>query len=86
MKAGNWKRRYSLAWIAALLSGCAGAPAPDRTPVNLSGFSTSFRQGYAEGCESAGARARRRNESRYQSDSDYKSGWNDGLSVCQGRR
>jgi hypothetical protein len=51
--------------------------------VNLSGYSAAFRQGYAEGCESAGNRATRRNEARYQSEADYMMGWNDGFSACR---
>jgi hypothetical protein len=54
-------------------------------PVNLSGYSPSFRQGYSDGCDSAGSR-QRRNESRYKTESDYMMGWNDGFSVCQRRR
>jgi hypothetical protein len=71
----------------ALLAGCAGAPEPreTRAPVNLGGFSASFKQGYAAGCDSAGARSPRRDESRYKTDDDYRMGWNDGLSACRRR-
>ena len=69
--------------LLALLAGCGGS-APGRKPeaVNLSGYSPSFKQGYAEGCESAHARAQRRDESRYKTEADYMMGWNDGYSVC----
>ena len=50
---------------------------------NLSGYSLAFKQGYVEGCESAGSGSQRRNESRYKSDTDYSMGWNDGYSVCR---
>ena len=61
--------------------------APERpAPVNLSGYSPSFRQGYMDGCDSAGWRGQRRNENRYKTETDYMMGWNDGFSVCQRRR
>ena len=87
-----------IALAAALLGGCSGLtqrspagttenPVPSKPSdrVNLSGYSQAFRTGYADGCDSAGA-ARRRDESRYKSDSDYSMGWNDGYSTCQRRR
>ena len=63
---------------ATLLVGCAGGTAP----VNLGGYSTAFKQGYTDGCESAGARSPRRDEARYKTGSEYMQGWNDGYSVC----
>jgi len=88
MKRGNCKRRYSGGvLLLALLSGCAGVQeAGDTRPVNLSGFSASFQQGYTEGCDSAGTRSQRRNEGRYRTEADYMRGWNDGFSACQRRR
>jgi hypothetical protein len=80
---GYWNRAYRLL-LAALLAGCAGSPAATG-PVNLSGFSPAFRQGYADGCESAGSSGTRRNERRYKTESEYMQGWNDGYSVCGGR-
>lgn len=82
---------------AALLGGCAGAGGSrpggggdadkaDPPPVNLSGYNATFRQGYSDGCASAGATVRRRNESRYKTETDYMMGWNDGYSVCGKRR
>jgi hypothetical protein len=82
VKAGSWKRTFSLAWLAALLAGCAG----DTAPVNLVGFSPSFKQGYTDGCESAGALRQRRDEARYKAEADYMQGWNDGYSVCSRSR
>ena len=73
----------------------APAPQPEVTQVepgpqgtrkinrNLSGYSLAFKQGYVEGCESAGSGTQRRNESRYKKDMDYSMGWNDGYSVCR---
>lgn len=76
--------------LAGLLVGCAGGPgskpAPAPAPVNLSGYSAAFKEGYAAGCESAGSRSQRRNESRYKTEADYMMGWNDGYSGCQRRR
>jgi hypothetical protein len=63
---------------AMLLEGCAGGTAP----VNLVGFSPAFKQGYTDGCESAGAMSQRRDEARYKAESEYMQGWNDGYSVC----
>jgi len=60
-----------------------GAQAPRTINRNLSGYSPAFKQGYVEGCESAGSGTQRRNESRYKSDMDYSMGWNDGYSVCR---
>jgi hypothetical protein len=65
-----------------LLVGCAaGTP-----PVNLGGFSPAFKQGYTDGCESAGALNQRRDEARYKAESDYMQGWNDGYSICAKRK
>jgi hypothetical protein len=60
--------------------------APMKAPVNLSGYSPSFRQGYSDGCDSAGLSNQRRNENRYKTETDYMMGWDDGYSVCQRRR
>ena len=69
------------ALFAVLLAGCAGAPGSG--PVNLSGFSPAFKQGYADGCDSAGWLGHRRNEGFYKTDADYMRGWDDGYSVCR---
>ena len=82
-----WTGLRQVAPLIALLAGCAGAPETrEAGPVNLSGFSPSFKEGYADGCESAGTRSQRRNKNRYQTEADYMRGWNDGFSVCQRRR
>lgn len=87
MRVPAWNRACGAALLAALLAGCgAGAPERKPEPVNLSGYSPIFKQGYADGCESAGARAPRRDERRYKSEADYMMGWNDGYSVCGRRR
>lgn len=69
---------------AAVLAGCASQQ-PAARNVNLSGYSPAFRQGYADGCDSARA-VRRRDEQRYGKDADYMMGWNDGRSACSKRK
>jgi len=66
---------------ATLLVGCAGGTAP----VNLGGFSPAFKQGYIDGCESAGALSQRRDAPRYKTEPEYMQGWNDGYSACRRR-
>lgn len=74
------------ALVAALVAGCAGAAEPKAAQVNLSGFSPSFKQGYADGCESASTRSHLRHESRYKTEADYMMGWNDGFNICAKRK
>lgn len=73
--------RVIVSVAVAMFAGCAGPTETSR--INMSGFSPAFKQGYADGCESAGARAQRRNASRYKTESDYMMGWNDGYSACR---
>ena len=54
-------------------------------PVNLSGYSPAFKQGYSDGCISARGSTVRRDDARYRSDNDYMMGWSDGNSVCRSR-
>jgi hypothetical protein len=86
----------SAAWLAA----CAtpGAPVAPTTPtapipanreppppnVNLSGFPLPYRQGYADGCASAGG-AERKDAARFSSDPNYRTGWQDGVVLCRKR-
>lgn len=79
-------QRVVLAGVT-LVAACAG-PQPSTSParqVNLSGYSAAFKQGYADGCDSAGP-ARSRDEQRYEKDADYMMGWNDGNSICSKRK
>ncbi len=82
--SGSRQQRLPLAFLATavLLAACASPPPARR--VNQSGFSAAFKQGYADGCDSARA-ARRRDEQRYEKDADYMMGWNDGSSACRRR-
>ena len=80
--ARSGRRLLRAALGATLLVGCAaGTP-----PVNLGGFSPAFKQGYTDGCESAGALSQRRDEARYKSEPDYMQGWDDGYSICAKRK
>jgi len=83
-------RRAISGWVTAAifaaagaLAGCAGQQPPAQH-INLSGYSAAFKQGYADGCDSARS-ARRRDEQRYEKDADYMMGWNDGRSACRRR-
>jgi hypothetical protein len=67
------------------LSACATAKPPP-PKVNLAGFPPSFRDGYADGCQSAKALTpTRRDDARYARDSQYASGWRDGYDICSKR-
>jgi len=57
---------------------------PPPANVNLSGFPLPYRQGYADGCTSAGG-GERKDAERYAADGNYRTGWMDGRSIC-GRR
>ena len=88
----------SFAFAAALLGACA-TPGPavvapttpipaNREPpppnVNLSGFPLPYRQGYADGCASA-AGSERKDAGRFTSDPNYRTGWQDGVTLCRKR-
>ena len=75
-----------------LMAGCASPPwSPVRQPqatqpkVNLSGFSPTFKRGYADGCESARSLRSAKDERSFRGDADYAAGWNDGYSICRRR-
>lgn len=77
--------RWPLACLVLLLSACAqqppAKPRPAGPPINLSGYSPAFRQGFQEGCDTARG-DRRRNEQRYTQDVQYARGWDDGRAIC----
>jgi hypothetical protein len=67
-----------------------GAPPPPTRPstvepppanVNLSGFPLPYRQGYADGCASAGG-GERKDATRFAADGNYRTGWQDGRAIC----
>jgi hypothetical protein len=90
----QWAAARPLLLVTLCCAGCATQPQSSQPPasqprsaplpVNLSGYSTAFKQGYTDGCDSTRA-SLRRDERRYRNDGDYAMGWNDGKSVCQRR-
>jgi len=69
--------------LAMTLVGACAAPKPPPPKVNLAGFPPAFRDGFADGCQSAktGA-ARLRDEVRYAQEAQYGRGWRDGYDTC----
>jgi hypothetical protein len=66
------------------LLGCAhddAKPGAENPPVNLSGYSAAFKEGFKDGCESARKSVRRENK-RYAIDPQYAQGWQDGRAIC----
>jgi hypothetical protein len=55
---------------------------PPPPSVNLSGFPLPYRQGYADGCASAKG-AERKDAERFGADPNYRTGWMDGIALCQ---
>src|SRR2546423_14875750 len=96
--AAGARRAAGAMCIAALLAvtGCATVPPPqpksapplpaNREPpppnVNLSGFPLPHRQGYADGCSSASG-TQRKDASRFDADPNYRTGWQDGVTLCR---
>jgi hypothetical protein len=75
----------ALAIAATLMAACA-APKPPPPKMNLAGFPPAFRDGYADGCQSARPGAsKRRDEARFTQDAQYASGWRDGYDICRKR-
>lgn len=71
--------------LPALLLAACGTPAQNQTQkprFNLSGYSTTFKQGHADGCASASGK-QRRDERLFRDNADYMMGWNDGRSACK---
>ena len=54
--------------------------------INLSGYSPAFRAGYADGCNSIDAGARKRDEARFKAEADYAQGWRDGNDICKRKK
>ena len=77
------KRRAIL--MVLLVAACAQEPPkPAQTPnVNLSGFPKSFQDGYRDGCTSAKSLLNKKDQTRYKSDVQYATGWQDGYSACR---
>ncbi len=71
-------RYVAVMLFIATVAACAQKP-PQH--FNLSGYSSAFKSGHADGCSSAGGTLER-DERRFQADADYTMGWNDGHSAC----
>ena len=72
---------------AIALGGCAQQPAkPGSTPppINLSGYSAAFKEGFQHGCDTARG-SPRRDDKRVQTDAQYAQGWQDGRALCAKR-
>ena len=67
-----------------LVAACSHQQATSAKPgINLAGFPPAFREGYADGCNSARLLVGvKRNEERFKTDSLYAQGWRDGNDVC----
>lgn len=83
-------------FMLSMLAGCAtiigdhrsaGPLPPSTRPIyNLSGYPPAFKDGYIDGCETAKKTAYGyKDERRLSADSQYRAGWNDGLSLCRGK-
>jgi len=66
--------------VLSVILGCA-TPSP---PVNLSGYSPAFREGYMAGCDSAGGKDRQ-DAGRMKKDRSYAQGYRDGFDNCSRR-
>lgn len=78
-----------MAAAALLLGACAPTPtkpaAAPPPPVNLSGYSAAFKEGFKDGCDSARGGGRR-DEKRIGADTQYAQGWQDGKAICGKRQ
>jgi len=84
----RWATARYAAALALLVASCAQAPVaeqkPSGPPVNLTGYSPAFREGFNDGCNTARGKLRR-NDHRYAEDTQYAQGWADGRSMCAKR-
>jgi hypothetical protein len=81
----GFKTTGALTLATALLVACA-TPKPPPPKVNLAGFPPAFRDGYADGCQSAKPySAKHRDDARFARDTQYAAGWRDGYDICRKR-
>jgi hypothetical protein len=71
--------------LTTALMGCMLFTGPEERALRKN---PSFREGYEDGCAAAGGGANPReqpyrDDALYNSDAAYRSGWNDGHSVCR---
>ena len=77
-------RPLAVLGVACALGACAQQATPARPGVNLSGFPPEFREGYADGCNSARAVVGAKEDAaRMKSDPQYAQGWRDGHDMCK---
>lgn len=77
------KKLLVAAAFAALCSGCAAGKQAQPVQANLAGFPPGYKQGYADGCNSARALlGSTKDATRFKSDRQYAQGWRDGADVC----
>lgn len=59
---------------------------PSTRPIyNLAGYPEAVREGYIDGCETAKQTAYGyKDAKRYDTDGQYRMGWDDGFSICRG--
>ena len=89
-------RLIATIFMVSMLAGCAAVgrdqrpseplPPSARPTYNLSGYPPAFKDGYIDGCETAKKTSYgHKDERRFAADSQYRAGWNDGFSLCQGK-
>ena len=71
--------------MATALTGCMLVPGPEERALQKN---PNFREGYEDGCAAAGGGANPReqpyrDDALYNADAAYRSGWNNGHSVCR---
>ncbi len=87
-------RSIAAFFLIMALAGCAateqaqrpGGPLrPSVRPAyNLTGYPPAFKDGYIDGCETAKKTAfALKDKRRFANDTQYRLGWNDGLSLCR---
>lgn len=79
---------FSLLVAALPVIGCSTAQEQsDKSQVNLAGYPPAFREGYADGCDSARrVIGKTRDDDRFQNDSMYAAGWRDGFDICADKK
>lgn len=80
----RFQQRALPAVLLLLFVASCTTPKPAPAPVNLTGFPPAFRDGYGDGCASAGGRIHK-DAKRFDDDRQYAAGWRDGLDACKRR-
>jgi hypothetical protein len=62
-------------------------PPSTRPTYNLSGYPPATREGYIDGCETAKqSEYGFKDKDRYESDGQYRMGWDDGFDLCRDKK